>query len=31
MLKTAQPHDATTLSLLRTVPGIGASLSLVLC
>jgi hypothetical protein len=26
VLKTAQPHDATLLSLLRTVPGIGAML-----
>jgi transposase len=30
ILKTAQQHDATTLYLLRTVPGIGESLSLVL-
>jgi hypothetical protein len=30
MLKTAQQHDAHTLSLLRTGPGIGALLSLVL-
>jgi transposase len=28
--KTAKPHDAHTLSLLQTVPGIGKSLSLVL-
>jgi transposase len=30
ILKTAQQHDAHTLSLLRTVPGIGEILSLVL-
>jgi hypothetical protein len=30
VLKTAKPHDAHTLSLLRTVPGIGEMLSLVL-
>jgi hypothetical protein len=30
MLHTAKQHDATTLSLLRTVPGIGAILRLVL-
>jgi transposase len=30
MLTTAKPHDAHTLSLLRTVPGIGESLRLVL-
>ena len=30
MLKTAKQHDAHTLSLRRTVPGIGAILSLVL-
>jgi hypothetical protein len=29
-LQAAQPHDATTLALLRTVPGIGQSLSRVL-
>jgi transposase len=29
LLNAAQPHDAHTLSLLRTVPGIGKSLSLV--
>jgi hypothetical protein len=29
-VKTAQPHDANTLSLLHTVPGIGKMLSLVL-
>ena len=29
-LKTAQYHDATTLYLLQTVPGIGTMLSLVL-
>jgi transposase len=30
VLKTAKPHDAHTLYLLRTVPGIGAMLRLVL-
>jgi transposase len=30
ILTTAQPHDANTLSLRRTVPGLGESLSLVL-
>ena len=30
ILKTAKQHDANTLSLLRTVPGIGELLSLVL-
>jgi transposase len=30
ILTTAKQHDANTLSLLRTVPGIGESLSLVL-
>ena len=30
VLKTAQQHDANTLYLLRTVPGSGAILSLVL-
>jgi transposase len=30
ILKTAKPHDANTLYLLRTVPGIGEILSLVL-
>jgi transposase len=30
ILKPAKPHDAHTLSLLRTVPGIGELLSLVL-
>jgi transposase len=30
VLKTAKQHDANTLSLLRTVPGIGEILSLVL-
>jgi transposase len=30
ILKTAKQHDANTLDLLRTVPGIGALLSLVL-
>ena len=30
VLKTAKPHDAHTLYLLRTVPGIGEILSLVL-
>jgi len=30
ILKTAKQHDAQTLSLLRPVPGIGESLSLVL-
>jgi len=30
MLKTAKQHDANTLYLLRTVPGIGEILSLVL-
>jgi transposase len=30
ILKTAKQHDANTLYLLRTVPGIGAILSLVL-
>jgi transposase len=30
ILKTAKPHDANTLSLLRTVPEIGELLSLVL-
>ena len=30
IVKTAKPHDAHTLSLLPTVPGIGKSLSLVL-
>ena len=30
ILKTAKQHDAHTLSLLRTVPGIGEILSLVL-
>jgi transposase len=30
VLKTAKHHDATTLSLLRTVPGIGEILRLVL-
>jgi transposase len=29
-VKAAKPHDATTLSLLQTVPGIGNILSLVL-
>ena len=29
MVKTAQQHDAHTLSLLQTVPGIGQSLRLV--
>jgi transposase len=30
LLQTAKPHNAQTLSLLRTVPGIGEILSLVL-
>jgi transposase len=30
VVKTAKQHDATTLSLLRTVPGLGEILSLVL-
>jgi transposase len=30
VLKTAKPHNTNTLSLLRTVPGIGEILSLVL-
>jgi transposase len=30
ILTTAKPHDANTLSLLRTVPGIGEILRLVL-
>jgi transposase len=30
LLKTAQPHDSNTLYLLRTIPGIGELLSLVL-
>jgi transposase len=30
LVKTAKQHDATTLSLLQTVPGIGKILSLVL-
>ena len=30
VLKTAKQHDAQTLYLLRTVPGIGKILSLVL-
>jgi transposase len=30
LLKTAKPHDANTLDLLRTVPGMGELLSLVL-
>src|SRR5262249_5134215 len=30
IVKTAKPHDAHTLYLLPTVPGIGKSLSLVL-
>jgi transposase len=30
ILTTAKPHDANTLDLLRTVPGIGEILSLVL-
>jgi transposase len=30
LLKTAKPHDANTLYLLQTVPGIGKILSLVL-
>jgi transposase len=30
ILKTAKPHDAQTLYLLQTVPGIGKILSLVL-
>ena len=30
LVKTAKHHDATTLYLLRTVPGIGKILSLVL-
>src|SRR5262245_36042521 len=30
MVTTAKPHDANTLSLLQTVPGIGQLLSLVL-
>lgn len=30
LLKAAQPHDANTLARLRTVPGMGAILSLVL-
>lgn len=30
ILTTATQHDATTLSLLQTVPGIGKMLSLVL-
>ena len=30
LLKTAQPHDSNTLDLLRTIPGIGEILSLVL-
>jgi transposase len=30
VLKTAKPHDANTLYLLRTIPGIGEILSLVL-
>jgi transposase len=29
MVKTAKPHEAPTLSLLHTVPGIGTILSLV--
>jgi hypothetical protein len=30
IVKAAKPHDANTLSLLQTVPGLGTSLSLVL-
>ena len=30
MVTTAKPHDANTLSLLQTVPGIGKLLRLVL-
>jgi transposase len=30
ILKTAKPHDSNTLYLLRTIPGIGEILSLVL-
>jgi transposase len=30
MVQTAKPHDANTLYLLQTVPGIGKILSLVL-
>jgi len=30
IVQTAKPHDAQTLSLLHTVPGIGTILSLVL-